>query len=60
MMVKTIYIHTLNGIKDLIFEQYRNEDNGRYRSVYFYCGMPNNSFSLTTIVEKVRGAKATT
>lgn len=38
----------MDEIKSLVFEQDRNPDNGRYRSSFFYRGMPDASFSLTT------------
>ena len=47
-MIKTIKIDTLDGVKDLLFEQERNTDNGRYRNAFFYRGMPDASFDLST------------
>lgn len=56
--MNTIKITDLNGIKDLLFEQERNMDNGRYRSSYLYRGMPDPSFSLTTSLSRNCGDKA--
>ena len=47
-MIKTIRIDSIDGVKDLMVEQERNSDNGRYRSSYFYRGMPDPSFSIVT------------
>lgn len=57
-MIKTINIHDIDGIKDLVFEQERNKDNGRFRSAYFYRGMPDASFLLTTSLYRNCGKKA--
>ena len=45
-MIKTIKIDSLDGVKDLVFEQERNMDNGRFRSAFFYRGMPDATFVL--------------
>ena len=37
-MVETIRVDTLDGVKNLVFEQERNQDNGRFRSSFFYRG----------------------
>lgn len=47
-MIKTIEIHTMKGVRALVFEQRRNKDNGRFRSSFFYRGLSDESFSLTT------------
>ncbi len=47
-MVKTIEIHTMEGVQALAFEQTRNKNTGRFRSSYFYRGLSNESYSLTT------------
>ena len=47
-MITTIKIKNLKGIKDLLLEQERNQENGRYRSSFFYRGMPDASFKLVT------------
>lgn len=51
-MVHIEEIHTLDGVKDLIFEQVRNPSTGRYRSSYFYRGLPDKDFSLTTSLQR--------
>ncbi len=56
--MKTIKINDLSGIKELLFEQERNPDNGRYRSSFLYRGMPDPSFSLTTSLCRNCGDKA--
>lgn len=57
-MVETVRIDTLDGVKNLIFEQERNQDNGRFRSSFFYRGMPDASFDLSTSLIRNCGAKA--
>ena len=57
-MITTKYIKSIDGVKDLLFEQKRNQDNVRYRSSYFYRGMPDQSFSLTTSLARNCGDKA--
>ena len=57
-MIKTVHIQSLDGVQKLLFEQKRNEDNGRFRSSYFYRGMPDQSFSLTTSLARNCGDKA--
>lgn len=57
-MITTEYINSIDGIKDLLVEQERNPDNGRYRSSYFYRGMPDPSFTLTTSLYRNCGDKA--
>lgn len=47
-MIRTEHIDRIEGIKDLIFEQERNNENGRFRSSYIYRGMPDASFDLST------------
>lgn len=56
-MVKTIEIRTLDGVKDLLFEQVRNPNNGRYRSSFFYRGLPSEQYSLTTSLHRNCGEK---
>ena len=51
-MIKEVKIRSLKGIKDLILEQDRNPDNKRYRSSFFYRGMPDESFKLTTSLDR--------
>ncbi len=57
-MIQTVLIKDIEGIKDLAFEQTRNEANGRYRSSYFYRGMPDSSFDLSTSLARNCGDKA--
>lgn len=47
-MIQTVKIDSLSGVKDLVFEQTRNADNGRFRSSFFYRGMPDERFDLST------------
>ena len=56
-MIKTVKIDTLDGVKDLVFEQERNADNGRFRSSFFYRGMPDASFDLSTSLQRNCGDK---
>jgi hypothetical protein len=46
------YIDTIDGIKDLIFEQTYNADIDRTRSSYFYRGMRDASYQLTTSLSR--------
>lgn len=57
-MIKVVKIDTLDGAKDLLFEQERNVDNGRYRSSFFYRGMPSADFELSTSLNRNCGDKA--
>lgn len=57
-MIKEVYIDDIKGIQDLLFEQERNKDNGRYRSSFFYRGMPDSSFSLMTSLSRNCGPLA--
>ncbi len=57
-MIQTVLIKDIEGIKDLAFEQTRNEANGRCRSSYFYRGMPDSSFDLSTSLARNCGDKA--
>lgn len=57
-MIKTVKINTLDGVKDLLFEQERNKDNGRYRSAFFYRGMPDANYNLSTSLNRNCGEKA--
>ena len=41
-------IDTLEGIEKLVFEHERNPHNGRLRSPYYYRGMPDASYDLST------------
>ena len=57
-MIKTKRIKTIDQVKDLVFEQERNTDNGRYRSSFFYRGMPDASYDLSTSLSRNCGDKA--
>ena len=57
-MVTVVKIDTLDGVKDLLFEQERNSENGRYRSSFFYRGMPSSDFDLSTSLMRNCGSKA--
>lgn len=56
-MVETIEIHTMEGVQALAFEQTRNSI-GRYRSSFFYRGLPDESYSLTTSLYRNCGDRA--
>lgn len=47
-MIQTVRIDSVDGVKDLLFEQVQNPENKRFRSSYFYRGMPDASFDLST------------
>ncbi len=51
-MINTVHINTIDGVKDLLFEQERNPDNGRYRSSFLYRGVPDATFDLTTSLQR--------
>ena len=51
-MITVKHIDTIDGIQDLIFEQTYNETIGRTRSSYFYRGMRNVSYDLTTSLSR--------
>lgn len=57
-MIREVHITTMEGLKDLLFEQERNKDNGRYRSSFFYRGLPDCSYVLSTSLSRNCGAKA--
>ena len=48
MGITTVHIDTLEGISELLFESVKADDNGRYRTAYYYRGMPNVDYSLAT------------
>ena len=50
--MKTVRIDSIDGIKELVFEQRRNEQNGRYRSSYMYRGLANAAFRLETSLKR--------
>ena len=51
-MIKEIKIETIDEVKDLLFEQQRNQDNGRLRSSYLYRGMSNSNFKILTSLNR--------
>ena len=51
-MITVKYINTIDGIKDLIFEQTYNEAIDRTRSSYFYRGMRNADYELVTSLRR--------
>ena len=58
-MIHTEHVNDINGVKDLLFEQTRNEQNGRYRSAYFYRGVPDDDYDLSTSLNRNCGHLAT-
>ena len=57
-MINVKRINTIDELKDLVFEQVRNQENGRFRSSYFYRGMPDATFDLSTSLMRNCGDKA--
>lgn len=57
-MITTVKIDTIDGVKDLLFEQPRNQYNNRLRGSYFYRGMPNVDFKLCTSLSRNCGELA--
>ncbi|MDD7517651.1 FRG domain-containing protein [Ruminococcus flavefaciens] len=57
-MIKTVKIDSMDKVKDLLFEQKRNDINGRLRSSFFYRGMPDEKFDLSTSLARNCGKKA--
>lgn len=51
-MIERIYLKDIDSIKDLVFEQERNTDNGRFRSSYFYRGVSNIAFDLSSSLKR--------
>ena len=51
-MITVKHIDTIDGIKDLIFEQTYNADIDRTRSSYCYRGMRNVAYNLTTSLSR--------
>ena len=47
-MITTLRVNTIDDAKNLVFEQERNASNGRYRSAFFYRGISNVEYKLTT------------
>ncbi|MBO4236063.1 MAG: FRG domain-containing protein [Firmicutes bacterium] len=48
MSITTVHIDSLEGISELLFEAVNADENGRYRTAYYYRGMPNVDYSLVT------------
>ena len=51
-MITVKHIDTIDGIKDLIFEQTYNAAIDRTRSSYFYRGMPDANYKLVTSLRR--------
>lgn len=51
-MVKTIYLNTLEEVMQLLEEQELNENIGRFRSPFYYIGLPNAGFELKTSISR--------
>ena len=51
-MITEKRIDTIDGIKDLIFEQTYNSAIDRTRSSYFYRGMPDSTYHLMTSLSR--------
>lgn len=47
-MIETVFIDSIDGVMKLISEQKFNPDIRRVRSPYFYRGMPDANYKLTT------------
>ncbi len=47
-MIETVFIDSIDGVMKMISEQKFNEDIRRVRSPYFYRGMPDSKYRLTT------------
>ena len=51
-MIKIQKLNTLDEVKNLLFEQQRNLDNGRLRSSFLYRGMSNSDFNIMTSLSR--------
>ena len=51
-MIQVKRIDTLDGLGKLVFEHQRNQENGHLRSSYFYRGMPDADYDLTTSLNR--------
>lgn len=51
-MVKTVALDNLDDVMALLEEQDLYENIGRYRSPYYYIGMPDSSFHLKTSLQR--------
>ncbi len=52
MSITTVHIDRLEGISELLFESVKADANGRYRTAYYYRGMANDEYSLTTSLSR--------
>lgn len=51
-MIHTVRLNTLEEVMSLLVEQDYDIKINRYRSPYYYVGLPNSSFSLQTSLER--------
>ncbi len=51
-MIETVVIETIDDVMELISDQTFNSEIGRLRSAYFFRGMPDASFKLTTSLRR--------
>lgn len=51
-MITTVKIETLEDVSKLIFEQFYDDEQERYRSPFLYRGMPNAKFALMTSLQR--------
>lgn len=51
-MINTVYIDTLEAVMELLQEQDYDEKIDRFRSPYYYIGMPNSAFHLETSLRR--------
>ncbi len=51
-MVTTVVLDSLDKVMDLLKEQNYSQEIGRYRSPYYYIGLPNSAFNLKTSLER--------
>ncbi len=51
-MIKEKYIDSMDDIREIMFEQKKNERNGRLRSPYLYRGMLSTTFELKTSLQR--------
>lgn len=51
-MIHTVFIDSMEGVKDLIFEQEYDSQSKRMRSSYCYRGMPDASYNILTSLQR--------
>lgn len=51
-MIKTVKLNTLEEAMKILEEQEYNEEIGRFRSRYYYVGMPNAAYRLETSLKR--------